>query len=415
MGNKACSRICTQLGRPTDRRDTTWAGLPGYTIRVESPTHDGRPGQFNDIGTSLQTWHSFDVPAASSADGSHTQATSDERLVTLELSPSGSFSSNPQEGDGDEATQVAPVPEASNSTESPEVDEERAATVVATQSENPRRSIDDKIETRIKQIFNLCDPGGTGRITFLGLTAALTKFPDHARFLGVKPPMLRRPSQNGLGSGRRLSLSRQSSSESIDGKRTGKSASDGKLKPKAGHELAAEELFRLMDAKHTGSTKWNEFLDVVSKHGNLDVDNASDSEQEPEHEACPGWSEEDKATLRHIFDLSDVNQKGQMCLQGLLAVCTKTPQHAQFLFGKRRVRWDRVFQEMDEDGSNTISWEEFSDYITRVRAAREMHGEAEWSPGSFAGMGTSPGSFAGLSTSMSPGSFGGLGIRGSIA
>jgi len=132
--------------------------------------------------------------------------------------------------------------------------------------------------------------------------------------------------------------------------------------------LAAENLLRRMDADHNGTCDWDEFLAFVLAHGDL-----NDAEEEEEATKSSGnlnLSEKDAQRVKEIFDLCDANRKGVIKLQGLMAVCTKTPQHAEFLFGRKRVKWDRIFKEMDEDGSNTISWNEFVSYIAAARAAR---------------------------------------------
>jgi Ca2+-binding EF-hand superfamily protein len=123
-----------------------------------------------------------------------------------------------------------------------------------------------------------------------------------------------------------------------------------------------------MDADHNGTCDWDEFLAFVQEHGDFQDGEEEDSAKTPT--VRHNMSEQDAQRVKEIFDMCDANRKGVIKLQGLMAVCTKTPQHAEFLFGKKRVKWDRIFKEMDEDGSNTISWSEFVTYISAARAAR---------------------------------------------
>eukprot|EP00450_Noctiluca_scintillans_P032473 CAMPEP_0194540236 /NCGR_PEP_ID=MMETSP0253-20130528/80406_1 /TAXON_ID=2966 /ORGANISM="Noctiluca scintillans" /LENGTH=565 /DNA_ID=CAMNT_0039386589 /DNA_START=50 /DNA_END=1747 /DNA_ORIENTATION=+ len=188
---------------------------------------------------------------------------------------------------------------------------------------------------RIREIFELCDPGETGKVTVPGLAAVLTKHPQHAHFMGV---------WNQKATGDKVVTKRLTTT------------------------LAAENLLRRMDADHNGTCDWDEFLAFVLAHG--DLNDAEEEEGVKESSGNLNLSEKDAQRVKEIFDMCDANRKGVIKLQGLMAVCTKTPQHAEFLFGRKRVKWDRIFKEMDEDGSNTISWTEFVSYISAARAAR---------------------------------------------
>lgn len=197
----------------------------------------------------------------------------------------------------------------------------------------PRPPPDEAVLQRIRMIFDLCDASGTGKVTIPGLAAVLTKHPQHAHFMGIFK----------------------------DGATVNKNTR--RLTKQLNPHLAAEKLFSRMDKDKSGSTDWQEFLEFVLENGSfIDV---------PEYEECEDsdqelpidLSDDDLLRMREIFDLCDSHGKGSISLPGLMAVCTKQSHFTEFLFGAKKVKWDLIFKDMDQDGDNTISWDEFKNYF----------------------------------------------------
>lgn len=135
-----------------------------------------------------------------------------------------------------------------------------------------------------------------------------------------------------------------------------------------------ESTFRAMCGVDTTELTWPAFHHFVAKRVALEVDCDGDGSPTPKNKKALA---EDTAA-RLIFDAIDADSSGKISCTELAAACIKRPHVARFVAGidgdngARRLSADKLFKQMDTDGDQSITFEEFVGFVAQQTQKRAI-------------------------------------------
>lgn len=127
-----------------------------------------------------------------------------------------------------------------------------------------------------------------------------------------------------------------------------------------------------------GAPEWEEVLEELDSNGNGQISwkELKQWVQAMEKEHDFKVSKEDWANIKKFFDMVDTDGSGEVNKKEFEAAVAK--------YGLVQIKngppsWDEVLQELDEDMSGTISWDELKSFIERMEDEHDFElSEEEW-------------------------------------